>query len=204
MRALEEVLKGGYRYVSERVSSDHVAVNVPQEHLLEFAYGMREKEGFDMLVDGTAVDWGEGHKPRFTVFYHLFNSVSGEYLRVASDCESALHPVSVSLVGVWPAADWHERECYDMFGIKFKGHPDMRRILMWEGYPYHPLRKEFPLAGIEVPLPGADVGDETGAKVIAAPMMGGPFTATSGKSMKHREPRGKDQSWTEKHEKPRE
>jgi hypothetical protein len=59
-----------------------------------------------------------------------------------------------SVVSLWPGANWHERECYDMFGIKFEGHPDLRRILMWDGYPYHPLRKEFPLAGIETELPG--------------------------------------------------
>jgi NADH-quinone oxidoreductase subunit C len=59
-----------------------------------------------------------------------------------------------SVMGVWRTANWHEREIYDMMGIRFAGHPDLRRILMWEGYPYFPLRKDFPLAGKPSELPG--------------------------------------------------
>ena len=66
-----------------------------------------------------------------------------------------------------------------MYGIRFTDHPNLTRILMWEAYPYHPLRKEFPLAGIETELPAADTAQQTGAKVISAPMMGGPFHAPS-------------------------
>ena len=73
---------------------------------------------------------------------------------------------------------------------------------MWDGYPYYPLRKEFPLAGIETELPDAEISEETKAKVIAAPMMGGPFVATSGDPMSKAEPRAKDQSWAERHDKP--
>ncbi len=58
-----------------------------------------------------------------------------------------------TVTGVWRTADWHEREIYDMMGIRFRGHPDLRRILMWEGYPYFPLRKDFPLAGKPTRLP---------------------------------------------------
>lgn len=199
---LQEVLKSEYSYITERDSVDHPAVNVPQERLLEFAKAMRDDRGYDILVDGTAVDWGEEAAPRYTVVYHLLNSAKAVYLRIASDCEDVNRPVSHSLVELYPAAEWHERECYDMFGIKFKEHPDMRRILMWDGYPYHPLRKDFPLAGIEVPLPADDVAEVTKAKVIAAPMMGGPFTAKQAGSMKYREPSAKDESWTEKNEKP--
>jgi NADH-quinone oxidoreductase subunit C len=74
---------------------------------------------------------------------------------------------------IWPTADWHEREVYDMMGIKFSGHPDLRRILMWEGYPFFPLRKDFPLEGKPSEMP--DVGF---TKV--APMADGPFVTSAG------------------------
>ena len=69
---------------------------------------------------------------------------------------------------VWRTDNWHEREVYDLMGIRFSGHPDLRRILMWEGYPYHPLRKDFPLAGKPTDLPGV-------AFTKVTPMEGGPF-----------------------------
>ena len=107
------------------------------------------------------------------------------------------------MVSLWPGANWHEREAYDMFGITFEGHPDLRRILMWDGYPYHPLRKEFPLAGIETALPDSEIAEETKAKVIAAPMMGGPFVASAGEmNLTDAEPRAKDESWSERSAKP--
>jgi NADH-quinone oxidoreductase subunit C len=74
---------------------------------------------------------------------------------------------------------------------------------MWDGYPYHPLRKEFPLAGIETDLPVADIAEETGTKVIAAPMAGGPFVASSGEmNLTEAEPTAKDQSWSDRRVQP--
>ena len=91
--------------------------------------------------------------------------------------------IDVNLTGVWRTADWHEREIYDMMGIRFRGHPDLRRILMWDGYPYFPLRKDFPLAGKPSELP--DV-----AFSKSAPIEGGPFVTTpGGKDAIEREPR---------------
>jgi NADH-quinone oxidoreductase subunit C len=80
-----------------------------------------------------------------------------------------------TITGVWRTADWHEREIYDMMGIRFRDHPDLRRIIMWEGYPYFPLRKDFPLAGKPSEMP--DV-----AFSKPAPMAGGPFVTISGGS----------------------
>ena len=71
----------------------------------------------------------------------------GLHLRLKTLVPDEDNPVAPTVSDIWPTADWHEREVYDMMGIRFDGHPDLRRILMWEGYPYFPLRKDFPLEG---------------------------------------------------------
>jgi len=196
-------LKEKFPQLTARASLDHPAFNVPVADVVAALKYLRDEAAFDMLTDLTAIDWAEGAAPRFTVVYHLFSTTNHTYVRIATDCPSDAEPAVPSVVSLWPGANWHERECYDMFGIKFAGHPDLRRILMWEGYPYHPLRKEFPLAGIETPLPDPDIAAETGANLIAAPMMGGPFVAAPGEiNLTEAEPRAKDESWTEREEKP--
>lgn len=190
-----------FEYLTERPSSDHLAVNCPAEHLVDFCTVLRDEFGYDLLIDVTAVDW-DAASPRFTGIYHLLSSSRHIYLRIAVDCADDIHPSLPSLCGVFAAANWHERETYDLMGIRYEGHPYLRRILMWDDYPYHPLRKDFPLAGIEVPLPAADVAEATQAKVIAAPMMGGPFVSSGDGPMSQTEPRARDESWTEDKEKP--
>jgi len=197
-------LKGRFPQVTDRASSDHPAVNVPVADLVAVLTALRDEQGFDHLADLTAVDWAEGVSPRFTVVYHVYSTARGEYLRVATDCANDAEPSVPSVVSLWPGANWHERECYDMFGIRFAGHPDLRRILMWDGYPGWPLRKEFPLAGVETPLPDPEIFEETSTPVIPAPMMGGPFVASSGEiNLTEAEPRAKDESWNERIEKPK-
>ncbi len=194
-------LKKRFPNVEERPSGDIPAVTVALNEITAVLTACRDELGYDLLVDVTAVDWNQD-VPRFTVVYHLLSSVSGTYFRVAVNCGDDENPSVPSAVSIWPAANWHERETYDMLGVNFEGHPDLRRILMWEGYPYFPLRKEFPLAGIETELPAADIAEETGASVIAAPMMGGPFHSSQSGAMSDREPRAADQSWTERKPKP--
>jgi len=196
-------IKGRWAGVTDRASLDHPAVNVPASDLLGVLRALKQEQGFDMLSDVTGVDWAVGARPRFTVVYHVFSTERHEYVRVASDCADDALPEMPSAVGLWPGADWHEREVFDMFGIRFAGHPDLRRILMWDGYPHFPLRKDFPLAGIEAELPDAEVVAETKTGAIAAPMMGGPFVAPEGGiNMADAEPRAKDESWSERRPKP--
>ena len=137
--------------------------------------------GFNYLVDISSVD-NYGDEPRFTVVYELYGYGHKAHLRLKTDVsEEKCELPTVS--DVWRTADWHEREIYDMMGVRFSGHPDLRRILMWEGYPHFPLRKDFPLAGKPTELP--DV-----AFTRPAPLEGGPFvTVAGGKDTIAREPR---------------
>ena len=198
-------LREKFPQITDRPSADHPAFNVPLGELVAVLKYLRDEFAFDLLMDLTAIDWAEGASPRFTVVYHLLSSSrAGNYIRIAAACGgSDSEPTAPSVVSLWPGANWHERECFDMFGIKFEGHPDLRRILMWDGYPYFPLRKEFPLAGIETELPVADIAAATGTRVIAAPMAGGPFVASTGEvNLTEAEPRAKDESWSDRRARP--
>jgi len=196
-------LQAKFSQITPRPSADHPAINVPATEVLAVLEYLRDEFAFDFLMDITAIDWSETTSPRFTVVWHLHSTQSHSYVRVAADCASDTDPAMPTSVQLWAGADWHERETWDLLGIRFTGHPDLRRILMWEGYPYHPLRKEFPLAGIETELPDAEIAEETKAKVKAAPMAGGPFVASNAGEISpaDAEPRAKDESWNERREK---
>jgi NADH-quinone oxidoreductase subunit C len=103
-----------------------------------------ERCQFISFIDVTAVDWPAREK-RFDVVYHLLSPKKNRRVRVKIETDEAT-PVS-SVVGVFPGADWFEREAYDLYGVLFVGHPDMRRILTDYGFEGHPLRKDFPLTG---------------------------------------------------------
>lgn len=200
---LPAALKERYPSAATRPSSDHPAFNLSAGELPSALQWLRDEQGFDFLVDVTAVDWSDAVHPRFTVVYHVYSTANRRYLRLAADCADDAAPAMPTVTHLWPGANWHERETYDMFGITFTGHPDLRRILMWDGYPGFPLRKEFPLAGVETKLPDDEVAAETGTPVIPAPMAGGPFVASSGEiNLSEAEPRAKDESWNERREKP--
>jgi NADH-quinone oxidoreductase subunit C len=113
---------------------------------------LRDKEGFEQLIDLCGLDYAAyGDKPRegnrFAVVLHLLSTKNNYRLRVRTFCPDDEFPVVASLVDVWPVANWFEREAFDLFGIVFDGHPDLRRILTDYGFVGHPFRKDFPLSG---------------------------------------------------------
>ncbi len=196
-------LKEKFPQAAARASLDWPAFNVPAAEALAVLKYLRDEFAYDMLTDVTAIDWSAGKSPRFTVVWHAFSTTQHTYVRLAADCPDDAAPAMPSATGLWPGANWHERETYDMFGIIFEGHPDLAPHPDVEGYPYFPLRKEFPLAGIETELPDVEIAAETKAKLIAAPMAGGPFVASTGEmGLGDAEPKAKDESWSERREKP--
>lgn len=151
------------------------------KQIAEVCAHAKQELGFDYLVDLSGVD-NYGDDPRFAVVYELYGYSHRCHLRLTTQIGEEASELP-TVTGVWKTADWHEREAYDMLGIRFTGHPDLRRILMWEGYPYFPLRKDFPLAGKPTEVP--DV-----AFTKPAPLEGGPFvTVAGGKDSIAREPR---------------
>jgi NADH-quinone oxidoreductase subunit C len=197
------VLQARFPAAVARPSGDHPAFNLPMAEVPAALLLLRDEHGYDLLIDVTAVDWDVEASPRFSVVWHLLSSTAHGYVRLVADCVSDAEPTAPSVVSLWAGANWHERETFDLMGIQFTDHPDLRRILMWDGYPFHPLRKDFPLAGIETPLPDLEVADLTKASVLPAPMMGGPFVASSGEmNLTEAEPRAKDESWNERSAKP--
>ncbi len=144
----------------------------------------RDVLAYDFLLDVSSVD-NMGDDPRFEIVYELATTDDHKHLRVKSPVgEGEEVPTSVPL---WKTANWHEREVYDMMGLQFKGHPNMKRILMWEGYPYYPLRKEFPLAGKPSEMPDVAFSG-------VAPLEGGPFVTSPGADRVRGEPRAKGES----------
>jgi NADH-quinone oxidoreductase subunit C len=129
----------------------------------------RDELGFDFLLDISSIDHFE-HEPRYELVYELYSLTHGLHLRLKTTAAGD-HPEAPTVCDLWPTANWHEREAWDMMGLRFAGHPDLRRIIMWEGYPYHPLRKDFPLEG-----KFSDVPDV--AFTEPAPLAGGPFVTT--------------------------
>ena len=113
------------------------------------ARALRDDEAlrFEMLLDVAGVDFPK-RRPRFEVVYHLWSLRHNRVVRVKVGVPEE-DPTCPTVVDLWGTADWHERECFDLLGVKFAGHPDLRRILMPDDYPWHPLRKDFPVEGID-------------------------------------------------------
>jgi NADH-quinone oxidoreductase subunit C len=184
----EELLKSlstllGTKILDKQDFRGETTYTIPAADLREVARFCRDELSFDYLIDITSIDHFET-EPRFEVVYELYSMTLAVHLRLKLRIPE--DPGTVDTVSdIWPTANWHEREIFDMMGIKFNGHPDLRRILMWEGYPYFPLRKEFPLAGLPSAMPDIAFSEE-------APMEGGPFvTSPSTATTKDREPRSR-------------
>ena len=153
------------------------------DHIGEVCAFAKQKLGFDFLVDISSVD-NYGDDPRWLLVYELYGVGHRCYLRLKTSVSEEKSELP-TVTGVWRTADWHEREIYDMMGVRFRGHPDLRRIIMWEGYPHFPLRKDFPLGGKPTELP--DI-----AFTKTAPIEGGPFvTAAGNQDAIAREPRAR-------------
>lgn len=144
--------------------TDTPCVNVKPDDLVEFCYYLRDDDVlcFDFMADICGVDFFP-ETPRFLLVYQLFSIPKNWRLRIK--CLLDDPPVAPTITPVWTTANWHEREAYDMYGIDFSGHPDLRRIYMWEGYDGYPMRRDYPLRGYKDeynPL-GAEKSGEGGA-----------------------------------------
>lgn len=158
-------------------------INVTLASLHDVLAHARKKLGYDFLLDISSLDHF-GEDPRFEMVYELATVDDTKHLRVKSKVGEEEKVGSAT--DLWAGADWHEREVYDMMGIGFTDHPNLKRILMWEGYPFYPLRKDFPLAGRPSEMP--DV-----AFTGVAPLEGGPFvTAPGSADVAKREPRSRE------------
>jgi NADH-quinone oxidoreductase subunit C len=146
--AVLEKLRGrfGADVVSTHSAFGDDTALVRRERIVEILTFLRDDADllFDFAMDLTGVDY-LGEEPRFEVVYHLYSLEKNRRVRI----KVRLHeddPVVESAVSVWPGIDWYEREAYDMYGIVFRGHPNLKRILMYEEFVGHPLRKDYPKA----------------------------------------------------------
>jgi NADH-quinone oxidoreductase subunit C len=139
---LEQVLIGLEPQCRRKESADRVAVEVLVEVLEAFMRRLRDdpRLAFDMLLDHTAIDHCEEN--RFELVYLLYSTTLGHSLMVTCDLDRS-HPVAPTVGGIWPIAHWQEREVFDLFGVGYEGHPDLRRIFLEDGWQGHPLRKDY-------------------------------------------------------------
>ena len=139
----------GTAILGEEVSCDQISVYVDREVLPEIMRFLHDELDFKHLADLCGVDYlgwkgKRQKKERFEVVYNLYSISRKELLRIKVSVPEE-DPRVPSVTSIWQVANWFERECYDMFGIRFEGHPDLRRLLMPENWPGHPLRKDHPL-----------------------------------------------------------
>ncbi|GHO85481.1 hypothetical protein KSZ_34870 [Dictyobacter formicarum] len=133
---------------------DEQTIVLKPEFLVEVCAHLKKELEYNLLETVTAVDWPE-RVPRFDVVYHLLSLPHRCFLRlkVRVGLRREDHPAVPSVTGIWPGANWYEREVFDLFGIIFTDHPDLRRLLMPPDWTTHPLRKDYPLSGFDLPEP---------------------------------------------------
>jgi NADH-quinone oxidoreductase subunit C len=136
----------GAKIISQSIAFGELTVVVPASDIVPVLTALRDDSQclFEVLIDICGVDYPEREK-RFDVVYHLLSPRRNQRIRVK--CEANEDAAVPSAVAVFPAANWFEREAYDLYGILFSGHPDLRRILTDYGFQGHPMRKDFPLTG---------------------------------------------------------
>ncbi len=144
----------GDKIVHSAVALNEAVIEVRPEDWLEVALSLRDDSGlaFDLMMDLCGVDYsaykdGTWEGKRFAVVVHLLSVRRNHRLRLRTFCADDELPILASLMEVWPAVNWFEREAFDLFGIVFDGHPDLRRILTDYGFIGHPFRKDFPISG---------------------------------------------------------
>jgi NADH-quinone oxidoreductase subunit C len=144
----------GQRLEEASVAFGEVTLVVDPKHLITTMTALRDvaRLRFETLIDACGVDYsahenGSRDGPRFAVVYHLLSLSNNQRIRVRTFAADDDFPLVPSVVDVWPSANWFEREAFDLFGIVFDGHPDLRRLLTDYGFVGHPFRKDFPLSG---------------------------------------------------------
>jgi NADH-quinone oxidoreductase subunit C len=143
----------GDRVRSQTVDRGQLTIEVPAADVVAACTALRDDPAlaFAENIDIVGVDFrghaSMGDGPRFAVVYNLLSIKHNWRVRVRVSCPNDDFPAVDSVVGVWPSADWYEREAFDLYGIVFKGHPDLRRILTDYGFVGHPFRKDFPIMG---------------------------------------------------------
>lgn len=154
--SLVESLRSSLKITDEtlRCDLDEVTLTLAASGLSESMSVLHDSPmlNFDLLIDVCGVDYADHpdkhqFKSRFAVIYHLLSLNLNHRLRVRVFCEDDEQPVVPSVVDIWAGANWFERETFDLYGIVFDGHPDLRRLLTDYGFVGHPLRKDFPLSG---------------------------------------------------------
>ncbi len=138
------------------VFRNELTIQIKKSAIKDVCFFLRDKHGFNYCVDILGADRFT-EENRFEVVYNLMNLSTKTRLRLKVQVDENDNHLP-SVVSVWPAANWFERETYDMIGVVFDGHPDLRRMYMPEDFEYHPLRKDFPLIGVpgSIPLPEFD------------------------------------------------